>query len=151
MGVKGNKFALGNNGGRPRTVSLPPDDMVKLGEEMLEWLQNNPDTLHLSKWYSQTKMFTYKQWDTFTKAPEFFPYYEKALSIVAEKYIDGTIHPSISQRFLRIYFKDVRDSEDEKMRFEYELKGKAEQAKYDAESLKQLSAVMDQIKSTQDK
>jgi hypothetical protein len=106
-------------GGRPRTVSLPPEDMIKLGEEMLKWIEKN-DPIHLCQFYSLEKMFTYKQWDAMTQKPEFVPYYEKALQIIGLKYLrkDNEIEPSIKQRFLRVYFKDVKHAENEKIAYE---------------------------------
>jgi hypothetical protein len=97
--------------GRPRTVSLPENKMIELGKEMVKWVKTN-QPLHLSEWYSIEKMYTYKQWDTFTQRSEFIPYYEQALSIIKKNYINGTVPPPIAQRFLRIYFKEIKDNED---------------------------------------
>jgi hypothetical protein len=99
--------------GRPRTVSLAPNDMIKLGEEMIEWVTIN-DPIHLSKWYCIEKGFTDKQWDAMQQVPEFLPYYEAALKLVGYKYIerDTDIEPSLKQRWLRVYFKDLRRQED---------------------------------------
>ena len=100
--------------GRPRTVSLSKEEMIDLGKEMVNWVEEHKP-LHLSKWYSIHKMFTYNEWDAMTRIPEFLPYYEKALSLVKEKYIDGTIAPAIANRFLRRYYKEVKDEEDEEL------------------------------------
>lgn len=99
-------------GGRPRQFSLSQEEMCKLGEEMIQWVKtNNP--IHLSQWYTIEKGYTYNEWKNFIQKQEFFPYYEKALKIVGLKYLDGTINPSISQRWQRVYFSDLRQSEDE--------------------------------------
>lgn len=98
--------------GRPRTTSLPKEDMVALGEEMVLWINKNPEVLHLSEWYTIEKNFIYNQWKQFITKEEFHPYYEKALKIVGKKYLDGTVNASIAQRWLRIYFKDLREQED---------------------------------------
>lgn len=102
-------------GGRPRTVSFEPEEMVKLGEEMIEWLYAHPETLHLCEWYSIHKMFTYKQWDAMQQRAEFVPYYERALSIVGLKYLnkDSKVRDGISQRWQRVYFKDLKYQEDQ--------------------------------------
>jgi hypothetical protein len=104
---------------RPRSVSYDPDEMIALGEEMLKWIVEN-DPIHLCQFYSLKKMFTYKQWDTMTQREEFIPYYEKALQIIGLKYIlkDNEIESSIKHRFLRLYFKDLKHSENEKITFE---------------------------------
>ncbi len=117
-------------GGAPRTVSFPPDQMIQLGEEMLEWVEKNKP-IHIKQWYSIVKMFTYNQWKTFISCEEFFPYYEKAISIISIRYINGDINPSISQRFLKLYFKDVRDQEDHDLDAAMERSKKVEGVKND--------------------
>lgn len=111
---------------RPRTICFPPDEMIKLGEEMISWIENNPDILHLSEWYTIHKMFTYNEWKTFIVKEEFFPYYEKALKMVGKKYLDKTsnIRDSIANRFLRVYFKDAKESEDEQAQMLSDLRKK---------------------------
>ncbi len=111
----GNKYALGNKGGRPRDVSFSEEQMMDLGEEMVEWLKNHPKTLHLSEWYTIEKGFIYNTWKTFIQRREFVPYYEIALKIVGKKYLDknSNVNPGISQRWQRVYFKDLKDQEDQ--------------------------------------
>ena len=134
-------------GGRPRTVSLPPDEMILLGEEMILWVKlNNP--FHLSEWYTIEKMFTYKQWDTMSKLPEFLPYYEKAIKMVARNYLNGNVNASIAQRFLRIYFKDVKDQEDEDAKTASNLKKEEARVISDVESSK-LDTFIDMVSSLQ--
>lgn len=107
--------------GRKRTVSLPEDDMIELGKEMIAWVKkHNP--MHITQWYSLEKHITFKQWETFKERPEFVPYYEEAINLIAINYIDGTINNSIAQRFLRLYFKDLRKEEDENARYLASLK-----------------------------
>lgn len=102
-------------GGAPRTVSLSPDEMIALGQEMLDWLKKHPETLHLSEWYTIEKMFTYNQWKTFIQRIEFIPYYEVALKLVGIKYLnkDSNVREGISQRWQRAYFKDLKEIEDQ--------------------------------------
>lgn len=101
--------------GAPRTVSFSKEEMISLGKEMVEWIINHPDTLHLSEWYTIEKMFTYKQWKTFTDREEFIPYYEVALKIIGRKYLDkdSRVRDGISQRWQRIYFGDLKEAEDQ--------------------------------------
>jgi hypothetical protein len=100
--------------GAPRTVSLSKDEMIKLGQEMIQWVKDHPDILHLSEWYTIEKMYTYNQWKQFITKEEFHPYYEIALKLVGKKYLDKTsnVREGISQRWQRVYFKDIRESED---------------------------------------
>lgn len=126
----------GNKNGRPVTVSLSPEDMIKLGEEMIEWvILNQP--LHLSQWYTIEKMITYNTWKTYIQNINFFPYYERALKIVGIQYLDknSDIRDGISQRWQRVYFKDLRDSEDLDVDNEYARKLKliADEARLKAE------------------
>jgi hypothetical protein len=101
--------------GTPRTVSLSENEMIELGKEMTNFIKKNKKTvLHLSEWYTIEKGFTYNEWKTFIQRAEFIPYYEQALKIVGLKYLDKTsnVRDSISQRWQRVYFGDVRESED---------------------------------------
>lgn len=100
-------------GGRPRTTSLPPEEMIKLGEEMIKWVLEN-DPIHLSQWYCIEKNFTDNEWEAYQQLPEFHPYYKKALKLVGYKYLqkNSDIEPSLKQRWQRVYFKDLRQSED---------------------------------------
>lgn len=130
----GNQYAIGNKGGRPRTVSLQPDEMIELGHEMIQWLKEHPKALHLSAWYSIEKGFTDKMWATMQTMPEFLPYYEQALKIVGQKYLDkdSNVRDGISQRWQRVYFKDLRISEDADADAEAERKAKAHKAESQA-------------------
>lgn len=120
--------------GTPRTVSLPPENMKKLGEEMVQWISENKDVLHLSEWYTIEKMYTYNQWKTFIARPEFIPYYEKALRIVGRKYLDKTsnVDSSIKQRWQRSYFHDLKEIED--LDADQEAERKANALKSDAKA-----------------
>lgn len=116
-------------GGCPRTVSFSPEEMIKLGEEMVKWVKEHPNILHLSEWYTIEKMFTYNQWKTFLQRQEFVPYYEIALKLVGKKYLDKTsnVRDNISHRWLRIYYKDLKDQEDEDKKYEASLKNESDQ------------------------
>lgn len=101
--------------GRPRTVSPPPEEMEALGIEMVLWIQNNPGALHVSEWYSLQKYFTDSAWETMVKRPEFVGYYEQAKRLIGKKYLDKTsnVREGISQRWQRVYFKDLKLAENE--------------------------------------
>lgn len=101
--------------GRPRTLSFTPEEMVELGKEMLEWLENAEDLVHLSDWYTLHKKFTYNEWKSFIQRAEFLPYYENALKIVGRVYLkkDSPVEPSLKQRWQRVYYKDLREQEDQ--------------------------------------
>jgi hypothetical protein len=130
---------------RPRTVSLPPEDMVTLGEEMLEWVETN-DPIHLSQWYSLKKGFTDAQWRVMKDAPEFSTYYEQALKMVGYKYLikDSPIEPSLKQRWQRVYFKDLRDEENETAKYNATLNTVKEENPEFANQLAKFMVMLDQ-------
>ena len=100
---------------RPREFSYPPEKMIALGKEMIAYVKANQKTiLHLCEWYTIEKGYTYNEWKNFIAKAEFFPYYEQALKIVGLKYVDkkSNVRDSISQRWQRIYFGDLREGED---------------------------------------
>lgn len=101
--------------GRPRTVSLPPNEMELLGKEMVEWVKLN-QPFHLSAWYCRVKMIIFKDWETMRKKPEFVIYYEQAMQIIGEQYLDkdSKVREGASQRWQRVYFKDLAKEEDDK-------------------------------------
>jgi len=133
--------------GRPRTVSLPPDEMIKLGEEMIEWVKKN-DPLHLSQFYSIYKGYTDAQWRVMTEAAEFSPYYERALQLVGLKYLakDSPIEPSLKQRWQRVYFKDIKRDEDAKLNEDLERAKKLEDHKAKLRADYDQSTVSDAVK-----
>ena len=136
--------------GRPRSVTPPPEEMIKLGEEMLEWIKINKP-LHLSEWYSGEMFITSKVWDTMQVAPEFFPYYEKALRMIGKQYLDKTskVRDSISHRWLRVYFKDLKKEEDETAKFNNLLKLE-EMEKQPPEVIDKFNELMLLMKTNQD-
>ena len=96
--------------GRPRTRSPQPEELKELGEQMVAWcLENKP--YRLAEWYTLEMGIIHKDWKCMLQMPEFLPYYEQALGIVAQQHIDGTVNPGIAHRFLGIYCKDVREHE----------------------------------------
>jgi hypothetical protein len=101
-------------GGAPRTVSLPPDEMILLGIAMVKWIEEK-DPIHLSEWYCIEKGFTYNEWKTMQVRAEFVPYYEKALKMIGLKYLrkNSDIEPALKQRWSRVYFEDFREREDQ--------------------------------------
>lgn len=138
--------------GRPRTTSYHPDIMIELGKEMIEWLNNHPDTLHLSEWYSIEKMFIYEEWKTFIQRPEFIPYYEQALKLIGKKYLqkDSGVEPNIKNRWQRVYFNDIREREDQDKKDEIEIAKKATQ-NFSDEEVNQMEKLLEQMKKARKK
>lgn len=109
--------------GAPRVWSLPPEEMVKLGEEMVKWVEeNNP--IHLTQWWSIHKKYPEKHWYAMRQMPEFVPYYQRAMHMIAMQYLlkNSEVEPYLKARWLRIYFKDLREVEDAEAREAAKLK-----------------------------
>jgi hypothetical protein len=129
--------------GAPRTVSLPPEEMKKLGKEMIAWIEaNNP--FHLSEWYTIEKMFTYKQWKAMIQRPEFLPYYEKSLKMVGRRYLNGDVNSSIANRWQRVYFNDLKEQEDTDLDAQAERNAKANKA--NGEIVESAAAILEAVK-----
>lgn len=109
---------------RPRVFLPDPKDCIKLGEEMVQFFKTHPDALHMSAFYSLEKKIVYKDWETLKKREEFVIYYEMALALIGIKYLDKTsnIRNGVAERWLRLYFKELRHEEDETARYLSDLR-----------------------------
>ena len=134
-------------GGRPRTVSPEPEDCISLGQEMVAWVMANKPT-HLSEWFSIEKMITWKEWNAMCELPEFLPYYEIALSLVAKNARDGTLDKSLAQRFLALYHRDLRKYDHEELKVASDLK-KQENQTFAPEDLERIKNFMESISRLQ--
>lgn len=105
-------------GGRPRSEITQPENCVRLGEDLVKWATETPPKgekrLHLNQWYSIKMGILRSQWNDLCQLPEFRAYYEKAQAAISIKYLDGTVNPSIAQRFLPVYFSELKEWEIEK-------------------------------------
>lgn len=140
---KGNKNAVGHGCGRPRTVCPDDDELVVLGEELIKWCFEEPvaKKMHITQWWSGEKFIVSNVWDQMRKQVIFRHYYEFALRVLAIKYIDGTINPAIAQRFLRLYFGDLRANDDELLKLKASLAKKQEQDEDDNDVRKIAQAI----------
>ena len=116
-------------GGRPRTESPSKEELIELGKDLVKWASEKQKKgeairVRFCDWYTE-QGFIRKQWELFKDLPEFSWYYEKARSLMALRYIDGTVNQSIAHRYLRMYDPEVKDDENEKAKFEAELRASA--------------------------
>ena len=127
-----------NRVGRPRTVCPEPEELEALGIEMVEWFKVHPDALHISEWYAVEKFIVDKVWDVMIQKPEFLTYYELSMKLVGKKYLDKTsnVREGASQRWQRVYFKDLRKQEDEDLKAASNLKKEENKATSEADSAK---------------
>lgn len=103
-------------GGRPRTAIPGEEELIELGKHLIEWASTKQKKgeairVRFCDWYTEMG-FVRKQWEHMREKPEFQWYYERARTLLALRYIDGTVNQSIAHRYLRMYDPEVRDSED---------------------------------------
>jgi len=150
---KGNQYAVGNKGGRQRTVTPNDEELEKLGQEMVEWVvQNKP--LHLNQWYSVEKHILWDQFKRYAEKEVFRPYYEHAQALISQHYLtkDSKIEPNMKNRFARHYFKEVKEDENELLKYKAELQkltGESDQQKI-IEALKEMNQNLKASYQTED-
>ena len=101
--------------GRPRESIPEREELIKLGQDLLEWASEKKKgelRCRWCEWYACKHFILRAQWKRMIDTPEFRPYYEAAQPYLAEKWIDGTINQSIAQRYLRLYDPELRENED---------------------------------------
>jgi hypothetical protein len=104
---------------RPRTVIPEKGELIELGKDLVKWAsqaQKKGESIRVRfcDWYTE-QGFIRKQWEEFRDKPEFSWYYEKARSLMALRYVDGTVNQSIAHRYLRMYDPELRDDENKDM------------------------------------
>jgi hypothetical protein len=131
--------------GRPRTSVPERDELIKLGKDLVKWATEPTEELrfHYSQWYLKHG-YVSTDWKHMLEKPEFRIYYEQARDGIARRYIDGTIHPSLAQRFLRIYMPHVKEEENETKIFESNLKSQEAQniSEADTKRFEQMMALI---------
>ena len=159
---KGNQYGVGH--GRPPREGWSNAEVNKLGEDLIEWMQEcdekKVNIVHLSEWYSYIRFIRPKDWDALQKRECFLPYYERAMRWMGNRLLKNQkLSPTYGSRFLGIYFKDVRDHEKElikekldadlkKIDHEYEKKNQIAQ-KFDPDVLDKFNAFLSQLDSLQ--
>jgi lipopolysaccharide biosynthesis protein len=133
--------------GRPRTATPTDDELIVLGQEMVEWVRMNRP-VHLNQWWLINKNINRKVWDSMRHNDKFFHYYDVALSMIGNNYIDkdSNVDPRVKDRFLRLYHKDLRDQEDADARFNASLKT---EINTDESAVRAINRVMDYVAKAQ--
>jgi hypothetical protein len=103
-------------GGRPRTAIPEKEELIELGKDLVSWAskpqeEGEPLRLRFCEWYTE-RGFIMTQWEGFRDKPEFAWYYQQARTLLARKYVDGTVHQSIAHRYMRMYDPELRREED---------------------------------------
>jgi len=110
--------------GRPR-VQLPPDEkVVELGKDLVQWAAEETDDKRtaFSFWYALKHNLIREEWKALLKLDLFRPYYEKARASLAKKLHNDELEKGLTHRYLRLYDREIADEEDEKARFDADLK-----------------------------
>lgn len=117
--------------GRPRTSVPEKEELIKLGEDLLQWAsEKQQDELRCRwcEWYAIKHFFIRSQWKRMLDTPEFRPYYEAAQAHMSQRWIDGTINHSIAHRYIRLYDPELKEEEDADAKYTSSLKVKEAQA-----------------------
>ena len=117
MAPKGNKYAVGH--GRPPNPGFSDEEIVKLGEELLQWCKDNEENekiVHLSQFYLKVKDIGPTQWDNLSERACFHGYYEKAINWMAAKVMTNKrLSESYGNRYISMYDKKLHKHEKEKV------------------------------------
>jgi hypothetical protein len=103
-------------------------------------------------WYTIEKDISDKEWNTYRQRPEFVHYYTKALKIVGYNYLDkdSKVDGKIKDRWQRVYFKDLKEEEDETAKFNQLLKFE-ELEKQPVEVIDKFNELMSLMKKNQER
>jgi len=141
-------------GGRPRTTTPEPPELIELGKELLQWAteeidpKERPYRFRFAQWYSLKKGILDKEWELMIAKSEFQGYYEAARVALSLRLTDGTIKDSLAHRFLRTYCPDVKREEDETAKYLQSLK-LDDLENLSPEYLSKLDQMMSQMRANQ--
>ena len=106
--------------GRPANEGYSDEEIDSLGKEMMQWIKKvdkDNSVVHLSQFYCEIKDISYSQWKSLIQRKTFIPYYEKALLWMGRKIMmNKNLRESYGNRFLGIYFAEIREYERDKSR-----------------------------------
>ena len=113
----------------------------------------NKEIVHLSEFYSEVKGINRSYWkECIVRRTCFSPYWQQALDWMGKKLLKNKkLSPSYGNRFLPIYFDEVKENEREEMRakIDYEVDKKLE-ALRNAQLSPNDSILTDLLKSIKD-
>jgi hypothetical protein len=136
--------------GRPRIISLPPNETIKLGQELVIWATEKTSEIRTSFcfFYNLKKGITYKEWKELKQKQEFRPYYEKARAALAQKLHSQALEKGLSHRYIRMYDQEMAENEnqDKQDDLDRELEQKKRLIDHQAsKENKNISPIQDQI------
>jgi len=117
--IPGRDPSLSNRGRPLKEGSLTDEELHKIGKELVDWVEDTEkrmkeNVFHLSSFYQHLKGFSRTQWLLIIDRTIFKPYYEKALLACGRMLVlNKNIAQSYGNRFLPIYFAEIREYENE--------------------------------------
>lgn len=110
--------------GAPRTVSPPPEECIRLGEDLVKWATESTKEWRclFQQWYSLKQGILRREWKLLIQIEEFRPYYEKAQAALAVKCVNGTMKDGFGLRYIRLYDRDLVEEENEKAKMDAEIR-----------------------------
>lgn len=118
----GNKNALGNKkpSGRPPFL-FTDEELIEMGKQMLKDIEAHPDWLFIQE-YAETKEMCLQDLYNLRDRVVFKHYYDRAKSILGARIVKTSgktddkgkftgLHPSLANRFVHTYFKDVQETD----------------------------------------
>lgn len=121
----------------PRDLCPSDEELIELGEELLQWLDENPDAILLSQWYARKKRIIFKKWRKMIEQPVFRTYYEAAAAEIHSRHMQGAIKEGLAHRYCWSTSEELRQSETEQMQLKVRAKLEAQK-----ESFECLSKIM---------
>jgi hypothetical protein len=118
---------------RPRTSAPKTDKEIHyLGKDLILWAteETKEKRTAFSFWYALKHGMVRKQWKALLKLDIFRPYYETARSSLARKLHNDELEKGLTHRYLRLYDREIADEEDEKARYDAEVKKQSEPEKH---------------------
>lgn len=121
---KGNQYAIGNTGGRPRYTSPSPEEVIKLGEDLVQWATEPTSEKRTawSFWYCLKHGMIQTQFKALKNLEEFKPYYEIARSAMAQKIHNEELEKGMAHRYVRMYDRELAEEEDQTKRDDADIK-----------------------------
>lgn len=118
-------------GGAPRTTAPPKEKIIELGKDLVQWATEETDDIRtsFSFWYSLKHGIIYTQWKRLKTFEEFRPYYEQARSALARKLHKQELEKGLAHRYVRMYDRELADEEDDKAKYDAELRKDTEKEK----------------------
>lgn len=118
---------MANPVGAPRTTCPSKEECIELGKDLVEWATEETKEIRTAFcfWYGLKHGILFKTWKLMKQKDEFRPYYERARAALAQKMHVQELEKGMSHRYIRMYDRDLTENEDEKVKYDAEVKASA--------------------------